>query len=150
MYRDTVKFAKIRDVKTPVRGTEQASGIDFFLPNDVGYVVLKPGESICVPSGIKLSLNRWSCMVFVNKSSRGKQGLVTGACLIDSDYRGEVHINLWNVSNKEILLEGGDKIVQGVIHHYLDDDLKEIPSEEFDVLPATERASGSFGSTGLH
>ena len=150
MYRDQIKFTKVRDVKTPERGTEDAAGIDFFLPNDLGFIVIKPGDSIMIPSGIKLCLNKWSCMQFVNKSSRGKQGLVTGACLIDSDYRGEVHINLWNVSNKEILLEGGDKIVQGVIHHYLDDAMKEIPSSEFDALPQTLRGEKGFGSSGLH
>ena len=77
MYRDQVKFAKMRDVKTPSRGTEDASGIDFFIPNDLGYILVKPGESICIPSGIKLCLNKWSCMVMTNKSSRGKDGLIS-------------------------------------------------------------------------
>ena len=148
--KSRIKFCRVRDVKTPERGTEDAAGIDFFLPNDLGYLVIKSGESLFVPSGIKLSLNRWTCMQFVNKSSRGKQGLMVGACLVDADYRGEVHINLWNVSNSDILLEGGDKIVQGVILDYLDDLLKEVDASEFDALPPTGRNSQGFGSTGLH
>ena len=149
-FKNKVKFTKVRDVKTPERGTEDAAGIDFFLPNDLGYMIVKPGESICVPSGIKLCLNKWTCMQFVNKSSWGKQGLVVGACLVDADYRGEVHLNLWNISKQEILLEGGTKIVQGVILDYLDDYLQEIDEPEFEALPPTSRGSEGFGSTGLH
>ena len=150
MLGNKVKFTKTRDVKTPTRGTEHAAAIDFYIPNGLGYIVVKPGESIFIPSGIKLCLNKWTCMQFVNKSGRGKDGLIVGACLVDSDYRGEVHLNLWNVSNEEILLKDGEKIVQGIILDYLDDYLSEVPAEEFDALAPTSRGSGGFGSTGVH
>ena len=149
-YRDSFKFCKIMDVKSPQRGTEDAAGLDLFIPNNAGYIIIKPGESLCINAGIKVCLDKWTCGLIVNKSSMGKLGLVVGAQLIDSDYRGPIHINVWNVSNKDILLEEGQKLVQMIIMDYHDHSPKEIDETEFGALPPTSRGEGGFGSTSLH
>ena len=48
-----MKVQKIRQVKTPNRGTDQSAGIDFFVPEDYPTTALQPGESVLIPSGIK-------------------------------------------------------------------------------------------------
>ena len=53
-----MKFCKIRNVKSPVRGTGKAAGIDFFVPNfggNKGFIV-NPGTDVLIPSGIKMFL----------------------------------------------------------------------------------------------
>ena len=48
-----MKVAKVRDVKTPERGTDKSAGIDFFVPNDFIETVLPPQRDMLIPSGIK-------------------------------------------------------------------------------------------------
>ena len=50
-----MKISKVRSVKTPVRGTPNSAGIDFFVPDEV-KIYLKPGESCLIPSGIKANV----------------------------------------------------------------------------------------------
>ena len=47
-----IRFIKIRDVKSPVRGTYYSAGIDFFVPNDFTEKTINPQEDILIPSGI--------------------------------------------------------------------------------------------------
>ena len=49
-----MKVQKLRNVKTPNRGTEASAGIDFYVPEDFETTILKSGESILIPSGIKV------------------------------------------------------------------------------------------------
>jgi len=62
---------------------------------------------------------------------------------IDSDYRGELRIILFNHSNKEFVIRNNDRIAQMVLMPVL-----KIDFEEVDDLPDTLRGSGGFGSTG--
>ena len=59
-----MKFAKIRNVKSPVRGTGKAAGIDFFVPNfgnNKGFIV-NPGTDVLIPSGIKMEIQKDICL----------------------------------------------------------------------------------------
>ena len=143
-----IKYIKCRDVKTPKRGHSDDAAIDFFMPEEFGTVLIRPGESIQIGSGIKMVLPVGHCMTFLNKSSRGSDGLIVGAQLVDENYRGEVGLNVWNVSNKEILIFRGEKLVQGLIQKYENPEFIEITPEEFEVYK-TVRGDGGFGSTGL-
>ena len=62
---------------------------------------------------------------------------------IDSDYRGELKIILYNHSNKEFVVNNKDRIAQMILMPIL-----KIDFEEVDELPETVRGSGGFGSTG--
>ena len=75
-----MKFAKIRNVKSPVRGTGKAAGIDFFVPNfgsNKGFIV-NPGTDVLIPSGIKMEIPEGYMLMAADKS-----GVVTSkwACL---------------------------------------------------------------------
>ena len=143
------KYIKVRDVKSPEKGTDAAAGIDFFIPNEQETLSLAPNESIFIKSGLKMVIPEGQSLLMVNKSGWGKKGLVVGAQLVDSDYRGEVHLNLWNISKEYVRLDAGMKIVQGMIIPVPNLPPMQIDEEEFSVYDNTDRGDGGFGSTGL-
>jgi dUTP pyrophosphatase len=63
--------------------------------------------------------------------------------LIDSDYQGEMGMSIWNRSNKEFLIEPGDRVAQMVVIK-----VEQIVMNWVDSFEATERGDGGFGSTG--
>jgi dUTP pyrophosphatase len=143
----TMKIQKLRDVKTPNRGTSVSAGIDFYVPEDFETTTLKPGESVLIPSGIKALVPRGYALIAFNKSGVAvKQGLSVGACVVDEDYEGEIHLHMINTSDKDQVIATGQKLVQFALIpvSYFD-------VEEVEVLPSrnTERGAGGFGSTGL-
>jgi dUTP pyrophosphatase len=142
-----MKILKTRNVKTPSRGTSESAGIDFYVPNDFEDVVLQPGESVLIPSGIKAQVPRGNALIAFNKSGVAtKQGLMVGACVVDEDYEGIIHLHMTNTSNKEQIIKSGQKLVQFIllpVNYSQVEEVHEIQSRN------TERGSGGFGSTGL-
>jgi dUTP pyrophosphatase len=142
-----MKVKRIRSVKLPSRGTEGSAGIDFYVPTDFENTTLQPGESVLIPSGIKANVPRGYALIAFNKSGVAvKQGLSVGACVVDEDYQGEIHLHMINTSNKEQTITSGQKIVQFVLLPVNYDEIEEVHE-----LPTREsqRGSGGFGSTGL-
>jgi dUTP pyrophosphatase len=142
-----MKVQKLRNVKTPNRGTSVSAGIDFYVPEDFETTTLKPGESVLIPSGVRVQVPRGYALIAFNKSGVAvKQGLSVGACVVDEDYTGEVHLHMINTSDKEQVIATGQKLVQFILIpvSYFD-------VEEVDDIPQrdTERGTGGFGSTGL-
>lgn len=63
-----MKITKIREVKTPTRGTEYSAGLDFYVPN--GFTArLIPGTDILVPSGIRAEVPHGYALIAMNRSS---------------------------------------------------------------------------------
>lgn len=149
-----MKFTKVRDVKSPTRGTSMSAGLDFYVPNDVETygekaIHLPPGDSILIPSGIHVNIPKGYALIAMNKSGVAtRKGLVVGACVIDEDYQGEVHLHVINSSRTISLIEPGEKLVQMLlvpVSYVLPtevESLSDLYSSE------TERGSGGFGSTG--
>ena len=146
-----MKILKIKDVKTPQRGTSESAGIDFFIPNTQEPITLKPGETAFIPSGIKANIPKGHALVAMNKSGIAvKRSLLVGACLIDEDYQGEMHIDLKNVGTETQTLYAGDKIIQLVCLPINYVTIEEVDSEsELFGNVITSRGEGGFGSTGL-
>jgi dUTP pyrophosphatase len=142
-----MKVQKLRNVKTPNRGTTASAGIDFYVPEDFETVSLKPGESVLIPSGIRVQVPRGYALIAFNKSGVAvKQGLSVGACVVDEDYEGEVHLHMINTSDKDQVVATGQKLVQFVLIPISYIDVEEVEQ----IQPRnTERGSGGFGSTGL-
>lgn len=159
-----MKIAKVRDVKTPERGTEKSAGIDFFVPNDFKECMLPPQRDMLIPSGIKASLPK-NCMLM----AADKSGVVTsrhavervgrtpkpsaygsvvviGAKIVDEDYQGEIHIHLINVGNEYVLIKPGTKIAQFIIVPVKYEEIEEVPEDELFAVES-DRGEGGFGST---
>lgn len=154
-----MKILKIRDVKTPTRGTEKSAGLDFYIPNDYGeefetedegIITLPPLASINIPSGIKVKVPKGFALIAMNKSGVALRGLQVGACVIDEDYQGEIHLHVRNISSETRFWYPGDKLVQMLLVPVSYANVEEVNSEE-ELYPEgkTERGSGGFGSTGL-
>ena len=159
-----MKITKIRDVRTPERGTERSAGIDFFVPRDFNKTVLEPGEDVLIPSGIKASVPHGYALIAKNRSSvatsahavaaaglKGKPNtpkscLVVGACVVDEDYQGEIFIHVINVGDQSSLIQQGMKIAQFLLVPVSNEDI-EVVSEDELFNRKTDRSDGGFGST---
>lgn len=147
-YNIDLKFIKTKEVKNPVRGHETDAGIDFFIPEDFESITLQPNEDILIDAGIKVIVPKGFALIFKEKSGVAtKKKLTIGACVVDSDYRGVVHLHLFNNGRNEVTLEPGDKITQGILVPIALGTPTEISEEEYNSYD-TERGEGGFGSTG--
>ena len=123
--------------------------MDFFVPNDAfdstGQLKLGPHGSINLPSGIVVELPAGYGLVGFNKSSLAKEGLQVGACIIDSDYHGEVHLHVFNASDHDVVIKRGQKLVQFLVVPILHVSIEEV---EYIDRDDSQRGAGGFGSTG--
>ena len=158
-----MKIAKVRDVKTPVRGTDKSAGIDFFVPSDFRKVILPHCDTL-IPSGIKVKVPEGYMLMAAEKSGvvtsrqavlqtgrKPKEGaydtIVTlGAKIVDEDYQGEVHIHLINVGNRAVSIEPNTKIAQFILVPVSYDGIEEVPENEL-YSEVSDRGDGAFGST---
>jgi len=134
------------DFQIPEYQTAGSAGIDLQACIDE-TVLIKPGETQLIPSGIAVHIKDPNlAAVLLPRSGLGhKQGLVLGNLvgLIDSDYQGEVFVSCWNRGNKEIDIEPGMRLAQMVF----------VPVEQvsFNIVDEFEesgRGAGGFGHTG--
>ena len=141
-----VKFKKnTPDVELPIRGTFGSAGYDIVACLDEDITV-QPGETVKIPTGFATSFNKdYVALVFSRSGLATKNGLVVaqGTAVIDSDYRGEWFIPLYNQSNQPQLVRCGDRIAQLVVQPVC-----RIRAIEVDELNQTKRGDGGFGSTG--
>ena len=143
-----MKISKIREVKTPTRGTPESAGIDFYVPEGV-HLTLQPRQSCLIPSGIKADVPNGHALIAFNKSGVAvKKCLYAGACVVDEDYQGEIHFNLTNVGNVVAEIKVGEKIIQIVLLPVFYDTIEEVEVENL-YEETTLRGEGGFGSTGL-
>jgi dUTP pyrophosphatase len=137
---------KTRDVRTPSRGTQFSAGIDFYVPYDQPQMFLEPSQSVLIPSGIKCDVPDNYALIAFNKSGIAtKKQLIAGACVVDSDYTGEIHLHLINLSKTTVLIEPGEKILQFILIPVF---LDEIVEDNDYIAKTTLRGEQGFGSTG--
>ena len=144
-----MKISKIRNVKTPERGTPLSAGLDFFVPNDFpGEHFLLPGDAVNIPSGIKVKVPHGFALVFMNTSGVAvKKGLQVGACVVAEDYQGEVHLHVRNTSTDVQSIKPGEKLVQALLIPVDYCDVEVVNADEL-YEEGTQRGEGGFGSTG--
>ena len=141
-----MKLAKIRNVKTPTRGTVGSAGIDFFVPEDYppSLCTIDPGDRYFIPSGIKANVPEGFALIAMNKSGVSmKKGLMVGACVVDSDYQGELKISCWNRSTEDYIIQPYDRIAQLVFIN--------VHQPKFDIVKdfnESLRGKDGFGSSG--
>ena len=83
-----------------------------------------------------------------NKSGiASKRKLITGACVVDPGYDGELYVNLHNIGLTTEYIQPGDKIAQAVLIPIVHCGIEEVGTDEFLNYYST-RGTGGFGSTG--
>lgn len=160
-----MKFLKVRDVKSPERGTTFSAGIDFFVPTEFEELYLYPGKDILIPSGIKVGLPIGTMLMAADKSgiassitAKKHAGievkkdahdscLVIGAKIVDEDYPGEVHMHVINVGSNPVLIYPGMKLVQFIVVPIMYSEPQEVYSSE-ELKIAKSQRLGGFSSTG--
>lgn len=149
---DTLKIKKLNeDSLVPYRGSNGAAGYDLFAYSAEGYKddkqwLVKPGEVVKVHTGIAVAIPENCFIGIYARSGLGiKSGIVPSNCVgvIDSDYRGEIIVALYNHSFNTFEFKKGDRIAQMILHEY-----KNISMEIVSDLDETERGAGGFGSSG--
>ncbi|MCR5366903.1 MULTISPECIES: dUTP diphosphatase [Eubacterium] len=143
-----VNIKKIKPNATvPTYGSANAAGADLYACID-SDITIASGETILIPTGLSMELPEgYAGLIYARSGLASKKGLAPAnkVGVVDSDYRGEVMVALHNHSNKDAVIEPGERIAQLVITPYLMGIFTEV-----DALGDTERGSGGFGSTGTH
>ena len=144
MIRVLVKKLNIK-AELPKYKTEGSSGMDLMALIE-NPIIIKPQNSAIVPTGLSIAIPK-----DVEVQIRPRSGLAAKSNIsvlntpgtIDSDYRGEIKIILFNHGKEEFTINNKDRIAQMILMPVLKAEF-----EEVEELPKTIRGSGGFGSTG--
>lgn len=132
-------------LELPSYATEGAAGLDLRAAID-SDVVLQPGHHAMVPTGLEIALPEGHEGQVRPRSGLAHRHGVTvlnSPGTIDADYRGEVHVLLFNHGHRPFTIVRGERIAQFVVAP-----VTRVAVEEVADLDATARGAGGFGSTG--
>ena len=132
-------------VQIPSYKTEGASGMDLmaFINEPIK---LKPKNSCLVPTGLSVAFsNDYEIQISPRSGLAAKKNIsvLNTPGTIDSDYRGEIKIILFNHGDKEFIINNKDRIAQIILSP-----VHKMSLEEVESLPDSVRGKGGFGSTG--
>ena len=137
-----LKIEKIKpNAKLPQRAREGDAGLDLYAAD---YYSLLPGESTVISTGIKMAIPAGYAGLIWDKSGVAKSGIHTTAGVIDSGYRGEILVNMINLSEDIYNIAPGQKIAQILIQPAPNLEIKEDK-----INDETSRSDNGFGSSGL-
>lgn len=146
MQKITVRIKKLSDeAKLPSYGTAFAAGADLYALTDEP-IHIGAGETVLVHTGIAAEIPEGLVgLIYARSGLASKRGLAPAnkVGVIDSDYRGEICVALYNQSDKEQTIDPFERVAQLVIAPYICAEF-----EESDELSDTVRGAGGFGSTG--
>ena len=133
------------EVKLPSYKTSGASGMDLvaFIKSSV---IIKPKTSSLIPTGLSIAFSEnYEIQIRPRSGLAAKSNIsvLNTPGTIDSDYRGEIKVIIYNHGNKDFLINNGDRIAQMILTPVMKMEL-----EETNDLPKTIRGEGGFGSTG--
>ena len=130
------------EIPLPKRATSGSAGYDFYSPVEI---LLKPGESCRIPTGIRCQIDEGYVLQLYPRSSFGfkyQMRLLNTVGIIDSDYynadnEGHIIVGIVNDGNKDLPIRKGERFVQGVFYRYY------LAEEE----ESRKERHGGFGST---
>ena len=133
------------EVQLPSYKTSGASGMDLmaFIKSSI---TVKPKTSSLIPTGLSIAFSEdYEVQIRPRSGLAAKNNIsvLNTPGTIDSDYRGEIKVIIYNHGNKDFLINNGDRIAQMILTPVIKMEL-----EETNDLPKTIRGEGGFGSTG--
>ncbi len=143
---EAIRVKKLREgALLPTYGTAQAAGADLYACLEAPLTIA-PGETAWVPTGLALEVPEGCAgLVYARSGLATKRGLAPAnkVGVIDSDYRGEITVVLYNHGSEAQTISSGERIAQLIVTPVL------TPAyTETDRLSETLRGTGGFGSTG--
>jgi dUTP pyrophosphatase len=138
-----VRVLRLADVPMPARQTAGAAGWDLCAAAAAtvparGFITVGTGIALELPPGFEAQVRPRSGL-----ASRHGIGILNSPGTVDSDYRGEVRVILFNQADTDYHVQPGDRIAQFVISRVTD-----VEIVEAERLDDTERGAGGFGHTG--
>ena len=141
-----MKVKKLREnAVLPKSATKGSAGMDLYAAIE-NEIVLNPGERVLIPTGFAAEIPEGTAGFIFTRSGLGiKKGIhvTNGVGVVDSDYRGEIHVGLHNISQEAYTIAPLERIAQMIIMPYFAVDVIEA-----EALDETDRGAGGFGSTG--
>ena len=133
------------EVQLPSYKTLGASGMDLmaFIKSSI---TVKPKTSSLIPTGLSIAFSEdYEVQIRPRSGLAAKNNIsvLNTPGTIDSDYRGEIKVIIYNHGNNDFLINNGDRIAQMILMPVV-----KIELEETNNLPETIRGEGGFGSTG--
>ena len=128
----------------PTYGTEYSAGADLYALLDEDLEI-KPGETVMIGTGLAMAIpTGYVGLIYARSSLGSKKGLspANKVGVIDSDYRGEIKVPLFNQSKETQIIAKNERIAQIIFTPYL-----KVNFQETDELNDTTRGTGGFGST---
>jgi len=132
-------------VQLPKYKTDGSSGMDLMAFTE-SPINIRPQESALIPTGITIAIPEDTEIQIRPRSglaAKSNISVLNTPGTIDSDYRGEIKIILFNHGKEEFIINNNDRVAQMILMPIIKAEL-----EEVEVLPKTLRGSGGFGSTG--
>jgi dUTP pyrophosphatase len=133
------------DVELPIYKTSGASGMDLMAFIE-GPIKIVPNSSYLVPTGLSMTFSEdYEVQIRPRSGLAANKGItvLNTPGTIDSDYRGEIKIILFNHGKEDFIINNKDRVAQMILTPVVKMEL-----EETDNLPNTLRGEGGFGSTG--
>lgn len=141
-----IKIINKSEHPLPKYATEQSAGADL-TANISESVTLRPLERCLIPTGIHIGLlSGYEAQVRPRSGLALKHGVtvLNAPGTIDADYTGEIGVVLINLSDKDFVINDGDRIAQLVIARHESAEWVQV-----DRLDETERGDGGYGHTGV-
>lgn len=138
-----LRVAKVReDALLPVRAHAGDAGLDLYALDDA---TLEPQGSVMLRTGVAMAIPDGHVGIIADRSSMAKRGLKIAGGIIDSGYRGEVHIVLWNLGKNSECVKAGDRVAQLMIVPVVLATPQPVALED---LGGSDRGTKGFGSSG--
>eukprot|EP00240_Pyramimonas_obovata_P006520 CAMPEP_0118935314 /NCGR_PEP_ID=MMETSP1169-20130426/15395_1 /TAXON_ID=36882 /ORGANISM="Pyramimonas obovata, Strain CCMP722" /LENGTH=167 /DNA_ID=CAMNT_0006878331 /DNA_START=74 /DNA_END=577 /DNA_ORIENTATION=+ len=140
---ETLRVKKLTELATiPSRGSALAAGYDLSSAYDCvvparGKQLVKTDLSIAIPENTYARIAPRSGLAW-------KHSIDVGAGVVDADYRGNVGVILFNLSDVDFEVKRGDRVAQMILERIATPEVLEV-----DDLDDTSRGAGGFGSTGV-
>ena len=132
-------------VQLPKYKTDGSSGMDLMAFTE-SPINIRPQESALIPTGITIAIPEDTEIQIRPRSglaAKSNISVLNTPGTIDSDYRGEIKIILFNHGKEEFIINNNDRVAQIILMPIIKAEF-----EEVEDLPKTLRGSGGFGSTG--
>lgn len=140
---EKVPFIVGENGQLPNRGYEDDAGLDLFVSE---LTLVEPGEFIDVPCDLKVELPHWAWGMITGRSSTLRtRGLLVPTSIVDTGWRGDLAVGVWNISPEVVEVAKGDRLGQLIV---MSNQTRLVDPVAVQELSPHPRGTNGFGSTG--
>ena len=139
----TVKFAKLRPTAIIPTKREEDAGFDIYANFEEDYMLIKPHETVMIPTGIASACDSDYCFILKERGSTGTKGIAQRCGVIDSGYRSEWFVPITNTTDNLIIIHKQNvtlDIIKDIAYKYTSDIANKIFGADMPTLYPYEKA----------